>query len=302
MRYPASMIIFASLTMFMVPIFASATGEFSVSPAHRELFVAPGGSKTFSVALTNSIGREAEFTLSSEDFAPDSVSGEASLLGSQKSTHSLKDFIKSPVRTVTVKDGETVNIPITIDIPSNLQDPSIYGAVVIGVDNGKESVTTGARLSSRIGVGVFVRTVEKLDPRGHLAKFDTATGKRMFFQGPVLALISYANEGNIYLSPSGTITLSNMFGKLSQVETVSPWYVLPDSVRSKSLGLNSKYSIGRYTALLRINNGLNGKLEEASVSYWVISWRVCLIILGLGFALLMLRRSMKNLIPNSSAI
>ncbi|HEY4514719.1 MAG TPA: hypothetical protein VJJ22_01005 [Candidatus Paceibacterota bacterium] len=270
-----------------------------VSPAHREIFVEPGDSKSFVIALTNNIGREGVFTLGSEDFGVDELNGEPELLGSVSGTNSIKEYIKAPYREIAVRSGETVNIPITVSVPLDEHKQSLFGALTIGMVNGDSKNVTGAKLSSRIAVGIFVRTSEEQEAVGRLVTFGSATGKHFFDHGPISMIISYSNDGGVYLTPGGTITVTNIFGRPTETRVVTPWYVLPNSIRSKTEQLGSKYSFGRYKATLRINNGLGGPLEQAEYTYWVFSWRLLIIVVGAVLGLLLLMRLLGRLGSNS---
>jgi hypothetical protein len=102
-----------------------------------------------------------------------------------------------------------------------------------------------------------------------------------FEHGPIGFVLRLSNSGSVHEKPSGTITVKNMFGK--QIASVAVnsdgGNILPGTIRRFEEDMASKQMFGRYTATF------NGKYLDdnhkitGSVSFWVIPWKLILLLL-----------------------
>ncbi|HEY4493493.1 MAG TPA: hypothetical protein VJB98_02645 [Candidatus Paceibacterota bacterium] len=276
---PKYIIFFASVLLF--PSFISAASDsFLVSPAHKELYVSAGEVLTFNIAITNQSDTARIFTIGAEDIEVDSV-GEIALLSGDKSGYSLSSYLKAPLRSVEIGARQTASVPITIDLPESVILPGLYGAVTVSVAGGADSGLSGAgaSLSSRIAVPVLVGTTQNLTSSGKVLAFGVASGDKLLSSGPVALVTTYSNSGDVHSKLSGKLVLKNSLGLTSDERVISSWFVLPDATRSRVDTIGSKFLIGRYSASLSLIDASGEVKGEEVVSFWVIPWKLLLIVL-----------------------
>ncbi len=67
---------------------------------------------------------------------------------------------------------------------------------------------------------------------------------------------------------------------------LEPWFVLPKSLRSRDISWNRDMLFGRYTATVAINRGYDDVVDEYSVSFWVLPWKVLSVVFLIIFTFL----------------
>jgi hypothetical protein len=65
-----------------------------------------------------------------------------------------------------------------------------------------------------------------------------------------------------------------MFGEEVGFVELAPWFVLPQSLRLREVTWDREWLLGRYTATARINRGYDDVVDEMSVTFWVLPWKV----------------------------
>ena len=269
------------------------TNDFLVSPANKELLVVPGESASFDLRITNRTGVRARFLMGTEDLNAKSYSDEFSDdSASAPALTSLTPYIKSTKSEVYLEHGESVELPIAVSLPSYINEPSLYGLLTVTAGTDKDVVesATGARVLSRIGVPILVRTNDERVGSGSLLNFGTADGSRYFAGAEVPLKISYENEGDVHLRPSGQITLRNFFGAVAGKIAVEPWYILPGTTRSRVVTVQTGQHFGYYTATLVMTSGDAANVSSATTGFWIFPKGVILVlVIAIGVLIFMVR-------------
>jgi hypothetical protein len=271
-------------------------GDFVVGPGKTELELAPGETRVVNILVTNRMGEEKVFDLTTEDFTGSRDPNQTVvLLGDERGPYTLKDYLSPATTTITLAHMERARIPVRVTVPTDAEPGGRYGSVLVstatqGVGEG------GTAIVSRIGVLFFVIVPGEVDAQGHLAEFDTAGSKRFFGSGPIDFRILYENTGSVHLNPSGTVTISNILGEVIGERTIEPWFALPGSLRVREISWNRDLLIGRYTARAEINRGYGDLSDEATVTFWVIPWKIALgFVLVLAIIIFAIRWVAKNI-------
>jgi hypothetical protein len=264
--------------------------DFTLGPGKIELFLNPGESVTRTLLITNRLGRPMKFRVEIEDFTGSPKGDKAVvLLGEKKSPYSLRDYLHPEIREFTLAHGERMVLPVTVSIPKDAEPGGLYGSVLISTSPSEnilqreEDKTKGqVKLVARVGALFFVRIKGKALERGQLEKFDTVNSKRFYQSGPVYFSIYYKNMGNVHLDPYGVIEIKNILGKkIGEIE-IEPYFAMPKSLRYREVRWDRKLGIGRYTATLFLNRGYNNIIDTAKISFWILPWKIILIV---GFLL-----------------
>src|SRR5680860_544385 len=106
--------------------------DFVVEPGKTEIFINPGETITKNIVITNRIGKNVTFELTTEDMVgtDDSLSP-IRLLGGEEGPYSLKNFIKPEITEFSLDLGERISIPIEISIPIDAEPRGYYGAIIV---------------------------------------------------------------------------------------------------------------------------------------------------------------------------
>ncbi len=270
--------------------------DFVIGPGKIEVIVNPGEQKTVNVMVTNRMGDERIFNLGVEDFTGSrNTETTVVLLGEGRGPYSLKDYLLIEEKSFVLKHGERATIPVTISVPSDAEPGGLYGSVLVSTVSKPSTAATseisgGAAIVSRIGSLFFVRIPGEVKEDGSLKDFSTVNGQKFFSSGPIPLVILFENNGSVYLNPYGEISIKNIMGSEIGSALVEPWFALPDSLRVREISWDKSFLFGRYVATVKINRGYDDIVDEASVAFWIIPWKVVLIgLFGIISILLLLR-------------
>jgi len=266
-------------------------GDYIVSPGKVELVLEPGQSVTRNIVIVNRLGSEKNFQLGLEDIKgtidPNNL---VQFMGPEKGPYSLKDFIRPEETSFTLRQGDSITIPVTISIPTSIPPGGLYGSVIVSVQgnagNGAADASTAngkINVKTRIAVLYFVRIKGNASESGFLKNFTTDHGLNT--NGPVQISYAYQNDGNVYENPYGYIEIKNLFGAVVDKFAVEPYYVLPDSVRTNKISWDHGLMFGRYKATLFLNRGYGNQIDQKSVYFWALPLVIIVPVL-LGLVLL----------------
>lgn len=250
--------------------------NFVVGPAKIELNIPAGDSKTTTLLIENRTGKKQTFKISFEDFVAGSGDSAVSLLGTETSKTSLKNFLFVEKDTFTLNHGERLNLPVTVSIPVNSTPGGKFASVLVSAIAETSRVTesdsayTGSVVLGRIGSLFFVTVPGDTLSRGELVSLKTKNQKKLFFSNQIPLRIEYKNSGNISLNPYGIIEIKNIFGEVVSKKILDPWYTLPESIRTRDVIVEGSF-FGRYTAVAQVNRGYEDVVDSKSFTFYVIS-------------------------------
>ncbi len=266
---------------------ASPRGDFSLGPGKIELWMNPGEKLTKELLITSRIDKTTKFKIELEDFEGSKDPERAVvLLGEKRGSYSLKDYLYPEVTEFILEYGEKMTLPIEISIPQNAKPGGLYGVVLVAIEPistvGQEEgarATGEVKIISRLGTLFFVRikgeTGETIES-GFLKDFKIE--KNFYEKGPISFELLFENNGNVYLVPYGIIEIKNFLRtKVSEIE-LNPWFVMPSSLRLRDIQWK-KLMFGRYTANIKVNRGYQDIIDEKSIVFWVIPWKIILVVL-----------------------
>ncbi len=308
-RYLSSVILggVACFALCLNPVFAYVIDssadmpnkqDFMVGPGRHEILLSPGESAMRTFSVTNRYNVEKKFQLVISDFTGSKRMEEGiTLLGEEEiGPYSLKDFLHPEVMTFTLQHGDRITIPVKINIPVDAQPGGLYGAILVkevpltrdGESQEPEKVEGGLTVEARIATLFFVRIRGEADENGSIKEF--SSGKKIYGQPPIDFKIIYQNQGNVYLSPFGQLTVNNLMGTKVGEAAIDPFYVMPDSLRLKTLGLDRGFMFGRYTATLTMHRGYLEKdiTDTATIVFWVLPWKIVAAIVLIIFIIILI--------------
>ena len=277
-RLPSGIILGVLAGCVFFPAVLSAQ-SFSLTPGKLEAEVAPGAQLEREIAITNTLGRDTTFKIEFEDVEPGGVGEGVKLLGNKTSKNSLKNYFLTPEQFVSVRQGATVRVPISIILPQAVFPGSLHGAVFVSpvVDD----ISGGPQAVPRLGILTLVRVIGDRIEVGKLQEVSVWPPLAIGYSNPQLRL-RFENTGNTYLNPYGLVTVTNFISQTKITLPIKPWFVLPQSTREHQIKL-PVLSSGIYQIRLDLNRGYNNQIDVVQKYMIVMPWWVVGFIVLLSF-------------------
>lgn len=295
----------AAPTPTPAPAAGSAGQGLEISPPVIELSADPGQTVTANIRVRNVTKGDLIAKGKADDFgAGAGEDGQPKLLLDETGAtrYSLKYWVQG-VPDLRLAPQELKTTTISIAVPKNAEPGGHFGVIrFTALPPNLEG--TGVALSASVGTLVLLKVSGPITEKVSLAEFSTfkteankAPKTTSFFEhGPVNFLVRVRNEGSVHEKVTGTITIKNWFGQQVGVVKVNEkgGNVLPDSVRRFEQSLDKKQLFGHYTAALAMTYS-NGKSLTGSLGFWVIPWKLILLVLaGLLVLIWLLRVGVKR--------
>lgn len=252
-------------------------GDFVVGPGRSEIRLEPGQSYVQEIVVTNRLSDNRRFNLEVEDITG-SIDGSSAvaLTGDVIGPYSIRDYISFPDDTFVLRLGERARIPVTITIPPDAEPGGFYGSVLVStVSEEDPSAAPGAPRSpiiARVGSLFFVTVAGETLRAGETVGIDTVGDASFYQAGPITFAILFQNTGSVHTNPYGELSITNMFGEEVGYVELEPWFVLPQSLRSREIEWNREFLLGRYVVTARINRGYDDIVDEVTTAFWVIPY------------------------------
>lgn len=271
----------------------------TVSPARLELNVDPGMSSSNEFTLINEQNEDQTFYTSVENFEAQGESGTPNFTTSKEGLASWVTVSPS----ITVKKGEKIKIPFTINVPSDADAGGHFAAIFLSTI--PPSTKAGeVAVGAKVGMLMLVRVSGDIKEEGGVQSFTLKNGGRVVTTLPVDFVYRFNNSGNDRAKPAGTLTIKNMIGMTTESLDANnrEGNVLPSSIRRfevrwgdqdplpASSGFFSyvkyemdNFALGLYSANLDLSFGANSK-TSSSLYFFVFPWHlivVTLIVLAL---------------------
>ncbi len=282
----------------------AVVGDFVVGPGRFEIELSPGQTLTREITVANRTGRTVEFDLVAEDTAASEGSGGVTTLGDREGPYTLRDFISVPHETFILEHGTRARVPVTVSLPPDAEPGGRYGTVLTTmtslptVDDSEAGARTGSAIVSRIASLIFLTTPGEVNRESELIGFDTVNSVRMISHqmirqedSAIPFTVSVENYGTVHTNTYGAITITNMLGEVVATHTIQPFFVMPESIRTRTLDVSVReFMIGRYTAEIELNRGYDDIIDTKSVTFYVIPWMLIIFsFLGLFVFFLLVR-------------
>lgn len=268
----------------------------TISPARAEVTGDPGEMLTESFLIINDQDSEQTYYTSVENFDSQGESGTPNFIASKEG---LPSWIKVEEK-VTLKKGERVKVPYTINIPTDADAGGHFAAIFLSTV--PPSLVDGqVSVGAKVGMLVLLKVTGDVKEGGGLLSFTIKEGKKVLSSLPLDFVYRFSNSGNDRVKPEGEIVIRNTFG----IETArinantAQGNILPGSVRRFEVryGENkapepsapffdhvsyqmNNFSLGMYTATLNLKFGNTG-MAESKIVYFMFPWQLLSIVLGI---------------------
>jgi hypothetical protein len=302
----------------------------TTSPIALDLTTQPGTTVTKTLQLKNDSSQPLQINMQVQLFGPAGTSGQAAISAPRPGDASTSWVHLSPASFIA-QPGAWSSVQMTLALPKTAQLGYYYAVIfkpTLAVQSGVTSVIKGSN-----AILVLVDTHSSNEDRQvQVANFSTS--KHLYEYLPATFNVSIHNGGNIYLPASGNIFISRSPKQSNNLATLTinggGGNILPNSNRDFTAVWNDGFPsyqtktvngkpvtnskgqpeqhlvwdfskvnhlrIGKYYAQLALvyNNGQRPVLATSTVSFWVLPWKIMIVLLLIlaliGFGLFSLGR------------
>lgn len=283
------LITFSALGWILLPTtvfgqYENIKNAFIISPTKQEIKLSGGESVIRNIYVTNKFNYDADFVVTVEDVSGSNLENEViKYYGKGLGPYSIRNYIIVENDHIRIPAGQTKVIPVLISLPAKIKPGGLYGGIFVSL--AKEKKDNLPNVSSRAGSLIFLKIKGDVEERGLVKNFGLSAGKKIIWNNkPVDFQVSFENTGNIYLNPYGVIEVKNLTGKVIDRLPIDPWFVFPDSVRTRLITSDRLPLFGYFTATLTLNHGYT--VSKASVLEYNFLIIPLPIIIGILFVFL----------------
>ena len=278
-------VIAALVVLTLVPctqvLHADDSLSVTVTPPLFQLTIGPGEKWASTIKIVNNNSYDVTYYAQVMNFQADGENGSSKFTPiidetPEDRSMSLAQWIQISSDGIPVASHTSRDVPFTVDIPEGAEPGGHYAAILIGT---QPPATTGGntmKVSSYVSSLLFVRIKGDVLESGRIREFST---DKALYQTPTANFtVRFENTGNTHLQPQGDIEIFNMWGKergkLDINQKSNFGNVLPKSIRKFNFswqGEESVFDIGRYSAVVTLGYGDEGKQNASAVTYfWVV--------------------------------
>ncbi|MDD5438367.1 MAG: hypothetical protein PHC70_04440 [Patescibacteria group bacterium] len=311
------------LSLFAAPIvgwalFSSAAYAITVSPVIVDHEVANGMRVSGRMMITNDSKAPQTYYVSVQSFIAVGENGEQQYLD-EADLKGLPSWFRFNQESYQLAPGETVEVPYSIYAPQDAEPGGHYATVFFSTNPEAANDRTAINLAAKTGIVFLVKVGGDVKESASIESF--TANQSVYSHLPALMSLRIRNTGSVHFRPIGTLTVRNMWGGIVARVPANPKKsaVLPNSIRRLDTwwtkttdlaeggfisGLTNEwknFALGRYTATVDVKYGSqNTPLEARTISFWVLPWRMGLILLALLAILFLLMRLYNKMIISSA--
>ncbi len=278
--------------------FASGTKPivFTTTPSLFEINLNPGESWSSNLLVANKNSEDLILHLSKVNLDE----GMAPIVNSEFGVfiNSLSDWISFDNEVISLAKKQNLAVPFHLQLPADAQPGKHFAALLVGTQPlmiGSGGAKSASFISSvvSVSVGGAIRSV------GSIKSF--ITEKKIYEKPEVGFLLTFQNNGNVNLKPSGRIIIDNNRGEeMGSVILSSNSPILSGESRKFTIRWEGDKSVnrpGRYRAVVDLTFGENAQEATEEVTFWIIPvtlilgsvGALCLFLLLLFFAVRAIR-------------
>lgn len=281
------------LRIFVSPANAQTATSLTVAPARQQHDLKPGESSNIILKLMNTGDNSIVGTLFTANFIVTSADGKPQFLENNitlPSRYAAASWFKLPYDRLAIPAHGKVEIPIKITAPKNALPGGHYAAVIFEPN----AAASTAAVTDKAGQSAVAPRIAGLVYLVIPGKYEETALVTQFFApkfsqtGPISIATAIKNTSPVHLRPSGTITVTNMFGDVTTVLPLEEVNIFPDASKLYQNTIPTKWLIGRYRADLSASYGSQGRALSGTIFFTVFPVMLAVYILILIAALIFL--------------
>lgn len=257
----------------------------TISPVTFELTANPGDILENKLKVYNPSDFNIVVGMEAEDFEPIGELGQVVVTESEKTTYSLKQWVKIDPISFSLQPKEQKVLNFKIEVPSNAEPGGHYGSVLATI-KGAIGEGTGAALTQKVGSLVLISIAGEVKEHLIVKEFFAPSFSEY---GPIKFDLRFENLGTVHVRPKGFIVITRgtllESKKIAEIEFPQK-NVLPGAKRKLDAVWNEKWLFGKYTATIVGAYGISNTPFTAAATFWVFPWKLA-GGLFIGFAMVL---------------
>lgn len=299
------LLIATSYLLLAKPLFAQvASNGLSAIPPRLEVTVPADSTNSQAVKIRNESNETKTIKITIRDFVVNDNKGTPNFIDDISEVASNRwaasSWIQISPSSLTLKPRETKSLTLTVLPPANALPGGHYAAVVYSPESGSIGTGTGASVQTNVGTLVYVTVPGDINQKATIQSF---SAPRFSEFGPIDFKATIKNSSDIHIQPVGSITIKNWFGGKTAQLALENTNIFPYTTRDFQNTLDRKWLFGRYKATLNAVYGTAGGLITTTIPFWVIPWRLIILIIAaiaIITALIIITKNKSKKDPKSS--
>lgn len=243
----------------------------AISPPTFELSANPGDTLRNSLRVDNIVSQPLEVTVDTRNFTALGEEGGINLSG-EENEFSLASWIEVTPHKITIPAGKSAVFDYVISIPDNASPGGRFGSIIFKTTLKPVEGQSGVAVGQEIGSLVFLKISGDVKEKASVAGFSAKSGLNE--RGPVGFDIRVKNEGNVQFKPTGSITISNFFGRKVATIPINQQNVLPGAIRKMSAEWDTTWLFGKYNATVSLVYGKDKQVITGSTAFWGFPYKL----------------------------
>lgn len=259
-----------------------AQSSLGISAIPPRVFVddaTPGSVITKTIKVRNESAQTQVITVSTKDFIVQDNEGTPIFLddtiGPDQNRWAASLWLQVSPTSIKLEGGETKSLVLTAIIPDDATPGGHYAAIFYTPDTNSTISGTGSAITTNVGSLVYISVPGDIQQNARIEKF-TAPSFSEF--GPIDFNSTIQNLSDIHITPVGSITIKNWLGGKTADLPLETLNIFPQTSRDYQNTLDRKWLFGRYQAQLTAAYGTTGQALLATLYFWVIPWRLLILI------------------------
>jgi hypothetical protein len=189
----------------------------------------PGQTLTGRVKIVNDTAAAETYTVSTANFRAGGETGEP-LFDFTSAPTDLATWIKTSVTKLELAPQQMAMVNLSITIPNNAEPGGHYAGVFFST---APTTQGNVNIQQKTGALVILRVEGAVKEAAQVEKLDTVSGHHLLNRLPIEFRLRVRNTGNVHVTPRGTLTVRNVWGREVAKMDINPkdGAVLPNSVR-----------------------------------------------------------------------
>ncbi len=275
----------ASYTGLIAKATAQVPGarSITITPPTLPFSVNPGDKKEGTLGLINESNDDIVFSVVVYDMIVQDNQGTPEFLPAgtiSNNKYAASSWIGVDTPSILVKAHSRGTIHYYVQVPPNASPGGHYAGIVYHPERVEVAKGSGAAINQQLATLVYFDIAGPVKESAQIKRFE-APGFSEY--GPVKLTTEISNFGDTHIKPTGTLTVTDMLGKVVASKKIQEQNIFPGGVsRVIEDMVGKKWMLGKYEAKFMATYGRNNNLPlVASVAFWVFPWKIALLIITL---------------------
>lgn len=276
-------IAFVALSSRVLFAQTDAGAPVTVFPAIQEKLIRPNIKTRMQIQFKNSGPQQIFGKVKVADFVINDKEGTPILIEDTTSRpkYSAAAWITPSADQITIPANDFISVDLMINPPANISTCGRYALVYLEVSSNFMPGQTTAR-DSASAITAKVGGLLNFKIEGQTCKYNLQvsafTLPGFLEYGPIPVNFDLLNMGDVHTTPSGVVMVADVFNRTITQESIQQKSIFPETAKTYTSNLGSKWMLGRYKVSLLISREGNGGPILVSKYLWVAPWRVMVFV------------------------